>query len=79
MHVNILLHVRFCCSLPQEIEYGSLYYPAGPCCLCILDIIFDRMHLLVPDSQPFLSPPPPLGNHRLEPFYTEGKALQFRT
>ena len=77
-HTDLLLHMIFCCTLLQELEYSSQNCPVGPYCLCILDVIFDSIHLLIPDSQPFLSPPPPLGNHSLEPFYTEGKALQFR-
>ena len=42
---NILSHY----SLSQDVEYSSLYYILGPCCLSILNI--NRLHLPTPNSQ----------------------------
>ena len=45
-----------------DIEYSSLCYKVGPCCLSILYIL--SLHLLVSDSQSFLLRNSlPLGNH----------------
>ena len=39
IHVYILFHILFHYSLLQDIEYNSLCYTVGPCCLCVLCIL----------------------------------------
>ena len=42
VHIYILFHILFYYGLSQDIEYSSLCYTGGPCCLSILykDTIF---------------------------------------
>ena len=37
--MHVLFHSLFCYGLSQDIEYSSLCYIVGPCCLCILYVI----------------------------------------
>ena len=39
IHIRILLHTLFHYDLLQDIEYSSLCYTVGPCCLSILYIV----------------------------------------
>ena len=39
IHVYILVHILFHYSLSQDIEYNSLGYIVGPCCLSILYVV----------------------------------------
>ena len=50
-----MLHTLFSHGLLQDIEYSSLCYKVGPCCLSMLNI---SLHLLTPNSQSI--PPLPL-------------------
>ena len=59
----ILFHFLFRYGLSQGIEYSSLCYIVGLCCLSILYI--NILHLLIPNSQSFTRLLPlPHGNHR---------------
>ena len=57
LHIYILFHILFHYGLLQDIEYSSLCYTVGPCCLSILYIL---------SLTTTLPPPPllPLGNHK---------------
>ena len=48
-YIYILFHTLFHCGLSQDIEYSSLCYAVGPCCLSIL---YKSLPLLI--SFPFL-------------------------
>ena len=37
--IDILFHILFHFGLSQDIEYSSLCYTVGPCCLSILYVI----------------------------------------
>ena len=39
IHIYILFHILFHCSLLHDIEYSSLCYTVGPCCYSIQYII----------------------------------------
>ena len=39
IYIHILFHILFHYGLSQDIEYSSLCYTVGPCCLSILYII----------------------------------------
>ena len=39
IYISILFYILFHYGLSQDIEYSSLYYTAGPCCLPILHLI----------------------------------------
>ena len=39
IHIYIILHIVFHCGLLQDIEYHSLCYTVGHCCLSILYIV----------------------------------------
>ena len=60
-YTHIYIHY-FCilvhCGLSQDIEYSSLCYTAGLCCLAII-CICTSLHLLIPNSQSNPHPPPP--------------------
>ena len=36
IYIYILVYILFHCGLLQDIEYSSLCYAVGPCCLSIL-------------------------------------------
>ena len=61
-HIYILFHILFYYSLSQDIEYSSLCWTVGHCCLSILYIIV--CILLISNSQSIPPPPLPLGNHK---------------
>ena len=52
----ILFHILFHYGLPQDIDYSSLWYTAGPCCLSILYTPI----CIQPVPNPTLSHSPPL-------------------
>ena len=56
IHVCILFNILFHYGLSQDVEYSSLCYTLGPCCLSILYKLV--LHLLTPTSQYI-----PLSNH----------------
>ena len=39
VHIYILFHILFDYGLSQDIEYSSLGYTVGPCCLSVLCIL----------------------------------------
>ena len=51
LHVSISMYSFPDDGLLQDIEYSSLCYTVGPCCLSIS--IYKRLHLPTPNSQPF--------------------------
>ena len=59
MYVYILSHF-FHYGLLRDIEYSSLCYAVGPCCL--IHSIYNSLHMLIPNSH--CSPPsPPISWH----------------
>ena len=58
-NVYIVFHVLSHYSLSQGIEYSSLCYIVGPCCLSIYSLC-----LLIPNSQSILPMPLPFGSHK---------------
>lgn len=41
--VPILPHILFPCGLSQDIDYGSLRCPVGPCCLGVAAVLFNNL------------------------------------
>ena len=39
IHIYVLFHILFHYGLSQDIEYSSLCFTVGPCCLSVLYII----------------------------------------
>ena len=56
IYLSTLFHTLFHCGLSQDIEYSSLCYAVGPCCLFNLCIIFASV---IPNSQSTPLPPSP--------------------
>ena len=47
-HIYVLFHILSHYGLSQDIQYSSLCYTVGPCCLSILSLCFlnpERLHL----------------------------------
>ena len=40
IHIHTFFYILFHYGLYQDIEYSSLCYTGGPCCLSILHVIF---------------------------------------
>ena len=57
VHTYIFLHILFHYGLSQDVEYSSLWYKVGPCCL--MHFIYTSLHLLIPNFQSIPLPPPP--------------------
>ena len=51
LHISISIYSFPDDGLSQDIKYSSLCYTVGPCCLSIS--IYKRLHLPIPNSQPF--------------------------
>ena len=47
IYTYILFHLLFHYNLSQDIEYSSLCYTAGPCCLSILYIIIEKWQVIL--------------------------------
>ena len=58
VHIYSHIYTLFHYDLSQDIEYHSLCYTVGPCCLSILHI-YTGLHLQIPKAQ-CISPPLPL-------------------
>ena len=58
-NVYIVFYILSHYSLSQGIEYSSVCYIEGPCCLSIYSLC-----LLIPNSQSILPTPLPFGSHR---------------
>ena len=41
-HIFIFFHILFHYGLSQAIDYNSLCYTIGPCCLSLLLLLFSR-------------------------------------
>ena len=65
-HIRILFHILFHYGLLSDIEYSSLCYTVGPCCLSvfIVYLFYSSVYLLIPNSRFIPSP------HRLSPLVT---------
>ena len=63
IHIYILFHILFHYGLSQDIEYSSLVLYSRT--LLYINLIYNTLHLLIPNSQSILPPLPlPIGNHR---------------
>ena len=62
IYIYIIFYIPFHYGLLQDIEYSSLCYTVGPCCLSILY----NVNLLIPAPNFSLPIPFPFGNHRIQ-------------